>query len=46
MVENETEWYVFSAGAASGIIPTEEDEIRAVYDAADTYVGAVGAYLD
>ena len=46
MLENETAWYVFSAGAASGIIPTEEDEIRAVYDAAGTYVGAVSAYLD
>ena len=45
MLENGTNWYTFSGGRGDQIDPATEDELRAVYDRADTYVGGIEAYL-
>ena len=46
MVENETHWYVHVGGKGEVIDVAAEDALRAAYDADDTYVGGVGAYMD
>jgi len=45
MMENESSWGVFKGGLGETIDVDTEDELRAVYDAADTYVGGVEDYL-
>ena len=46
MMENETSWYVHVGGKGEVIDVAAEDALRAAYDADDTYVGGVGAYMD
>ena len=46
MMENETSWYVHVGGKGEIIDVAAEDALRAVYDADETYVGGVGAYMD
>ena len=46
MVENETLWYVHVGGKGEIIDVDAEDALRAAYDAEDTYIGGVGAYMD
>ena len=46
MVENETHWYVHVGGKGEIIDVAAEDALRAVYDADETYIGGVGAYMD
>ena len=46
MVENETHWYVHVGGKGEIIDVDAEDALRAVYNAEDTYIGGVGAYMD
>ena len=46
MMENETSWYVHVGGKGEIIDVAAEDVLRAAYDADDTYVGGVGAYMD
>ena len=45
MMENESSWGVFKGGLGENIDVAAEDELRAVYDAADTYVGGVEDFL-
>ena len=45
MMENDTSWYMFKGGLGEEIDTATEDELRAVYDAADTYVGGVEDFL-
>lgn len=45
MMENESSWETFKGGLGKTIDVATEDELRAVYDAADTYVGGVEDYL-
>ena len=45
MMENDTSWYTFKAGLGEEIDTAAEDELRAVYDATDTYVAGVRDYL-
>ena len=45
MMENDTSWYTFQGGLGEEIDTATEDELRAVYDAADTYVGGVEDFL-
>ena len=45
MMENESSWGTFKGGLGEEIDIAEEDELRAVYDAADTYVGGVEDFL-
>ena len=45
MMENDTSWYTFKGGLGEEIDIATEDELRAVYDAADTYVGGVEDFL-
>jgi len=45
MMENDTSWYTFLGGLGENIDLTTEEELRAVYDAADTYVGGVEDFL-
>ena len=45
MMENESSWGTFKGGLGETIDVATEDELRAVYDAADTYVGGVEDYL-
>ena len=45
MIENDTSWYTFKAGRGEEIDTATEDELRAVYDAADTYVGGVESFF-
>ena len=45
MLENDAAWYSYSAGSLSGIIPEEEEDIRALYDAEETYAGGISVYL-
>ena len=45
MMENESSWGAFKGGLGETIDGAAEDELRAVYDAADTYVGGVEDYL-
>jgi uncharacterized protein len=46
MMENETNWYVHVGGKGEIIDVAAEDALRAAYDADETYVGGVGAYMD
>ena len=46
MVETETSWYVHLGGKGEIIDIAAEDALRAAYDAEDTYIGGVGAYMD
>ena len=46
MVENETHWYVHVVGKGEIIDVAAEDALRAAYDADETYIGGVGAYMD
>ena len=46
MMENETSWYVHVGGKGEIIDIAAEDALRAAYDADETYVGGVGAYMD
>ena len=46
MMENETSWYVHVGGKGEIIDVAAEDALRAAYDADDTYIGGVGAYMD
>jgi uncharacterized protein len=46
MMENETSWYVHVGGKGERIDVAAEDALRAVYDAEETYIGGVGAYMD
>ena len=46
MVENDAYWYVHTGGKGEVIDVAAEDALRAAYDADDTYVGGVGAYMD
>lgn len=45
MMENESSWAAFKGGLGENIDVAAEDELRAVYDAADTYVGGVEDFL-
>ena len=45
MIENDTNWFVFKGGLGEEVDAVTEDELRAVYNAADTYVEGVRAYL-
>ena len=45
MMENESSWGVFKGGQGEEIDIAGEDALRAVYDAADTYVGGVEDFL-
>ena len=45
MMENESSWGAFKGGLGENIDVAAEDELRAVYDAADTYVGGVEDFL-
>ena len=46
MMENDTSWNVFKGGMAEKIDTATEDALRAVYDAMDTYVDGVKAFMD
>ena len=46
MMENETSWYVHVGGKGEIIDVAAEDALRAAYDADETYIGGVGAYMD
>ena len=46
MMENDTSWNVFKGGMAEKIDTATEDALRAVYDATDTYVDGVKAFMD
>ena len=45
MMENDTSWYTFKSGLGEEIDTAAEEELRAVYDATDTYVAGVRDYL-
>ena len=45
MMENDTSWYTFKGGLGEEIDTATEEELRAVYDATDTYVAGVRDYL-
>lgn len=45
MMENDSSWYVFKGGLGEEIDLAGEDALRAVYDAQETYVGGVQAFL-
>lgn len=45
MIENDTNWFVFKGGLGEEVDAVTEDELRAVYNAADTYVDGVRAFL-
>ena len=46
MMENESSWYVHVGGKGEIIDVEAEDTLRAAYDADNTYVGGIGAYMD
>ena len=46
MMENDEYWYVHVGGKGEIIDSAAEDALRAAYDADDTYIGGVGAYMD
>ena len=46
MMENETSWYVHVGGKGEIIDVEAEDALRAAYDADETYIGGIGAYMD
>ena len=45
MIENDTNWFVFKGGLGEEVDAVTEDELRAVYEAADTYVEGVRVFL-
>lgn len=46
MMENESSWGVFKSGLGEEIDIAGEDDLRAVYDAEETYVDGVGEFLN
>ena len=46
MVENDEYWYVHVGGKGEIIDSAAEDALRAAYDADETYIGGIGAYID
>ena len=46
MVENDAYWYVHVGGKGEIIDAAAEDALREAYDADETYIGGVGAYMD
>ena len=46
MMENDAYWYVHVGGKGEIIDVDAEDALRAVYDADETYIGGIGAYMD
>lgn len=46
MMENESSWGVFKGGLGEEIDIAGEDDLRAVYDAEETYVDGVGEFLN
>ena len=46
MMENDEYWYVHVGGKGEIIDVDAEDTLRAVYNADETYIGGVGAYMD
>ena len=46
MIENDTSWLVCKGGMGEGIDTAAEDELRAVYDAEETYVSGVREFLN
>ena len=46
MIENDTSWLVCKGGMGEEIDTAAEDELRAVYDAEETYVGGVREFLN
>ncbi len=46
MMENDTSWTTFKSGLGEDIDAAAEDELRAVYDAEETYVDGVGEFLN
>ena len=46
MMENETSWYVHVGGKGEIIDVAAEDALRAAYDADETFIGGIGAYMD
>ena len=46
MVENETHWYMHVGGMGEIIDTAAEDALRTAYEADETYVGGIGAYMD
>ena len=46
MMENETSWYVHVGGKGEIIDSAAEDALRAAYNADETYIGGIGAYMD
>ena len=46
MVENDAYWCVHVGGKGEIIDSAAEDALRAAYNADDTYIGGVGAYMD
>lgn len=45
MLENETSWYTISKGKGEDIDPATEEQLRDVYDQADTYVSGIEDFL-
>ena len=46
MIENDTSWYALKAGKGEEIDLATEEQLRAVYERADTYIGGVTEFLD
>lgn len=46
MMENDTSWTTFKNGLGEQIDTVAEDDLRAVYDAEETYVGGVREFLN
>lgn len=46
MIENDTSWGIFKSGLGEEIDVAGEDDLRAVYDAEETYVGGVREFLN
>ena len=46
MIENDTSWSTFKSGKGEEIDLAAEDELRAVYDADETYAGGVREFLN
>lgn len=46
MIENDTSWFVCKGGMGEEIDTAAEDELRAVYDAEETYMGGVREFLN
>ena len=46
MLENADSWFTFCGGKGKEIDLATEEQLRAVYDRADTYIGGVNEFLD